>query len=225
MVRLKNEIAVGILFFIGLAVLGYFTFTMKDEIFETRSYTMMTAEFQSINGRQKGERVRMFGVDVGSVTKIQLSGRMVTVKFKFYEDTPFYENYKVSINAQSIMMGKYLAVDPGTPYTGTRRNSEIDRTQTLAGTTPIDVLDLVQVMLAENRDDLRASTRNVREMSQEMKEVMAKINSGQGTLGKLVNEDQTKDAKQLMKEVRDTVEDAREQAPVTSFIRSVLLFL
>jgi phospholipid/cholesterol/gamma-HCH transport system substrate-binding protein len=225
MIRLKNEIAVGILFFLGLAILGYFTFSMKDEIFETRQYQTMSVEFASINGLQKGERVKMFGVDVGSVTKIFLNGRSVTVRFKMYEDTPFYENYKVTVNAQSIMMGKYLSLDPGTPYTGEQENKVIDRTKPLKGATPIDVLDLVQVMLAENRDDLRASTRNMRELSDDMKQVMAKINSGQGTLGKLVNEDQTKDAKNLMKEVRDTVEDAREQAPVTSFIRSVLLFL
>ena len=225
MIRLKNEIAVGVLFFVGLAILGYFTIAMKDEIFETRKFTMMSAEFQSVNGLQKGERVKMFGVDVGSVTSIRLNGRSVSVHFKMYEDTPFYENYRVTICAQSIMMGKYLSLDPGTPMTGKKENAMIDATKPLKGVTPIDVFDLVQTMLAENRDDIRASTRNIRQFSGEMNEVMAKINKGQGTIGKLVNEDQTQNAKELMKEVRDTVEDAREQAPVTSFIRSVLLFL
>jgi len=225
MIRLKNEIAVGILFFIGLAILGYFTIIMKDEIFDTRKAYAMSAEFPSINGLQKGERVKMFGVDVGSVTKIILKGRTVVVFFKIYEDTPFYENYKVTICSESIMMGKFLSIDPGTPFSGQQANAMVDKKKPLYGEAQTDVMELVQNILSENRSDVRASIQNIRATSNDFKQISDKINRGQGTIGKLINEDQTQGAKELMKEVRDTVEDAREQAPVTSFIRSVLLFL
>ncbi len=48
--------------------------------------------------------------------------------------------------------------------------------------------------------------------------------TGQGTLGKLVNENKVyNNADDLIKELKDTMEDAREQAPITSFIRAALL--
>ncbi|MGL4368901.1 MAG: MlaD family protein [Spirochaetota bacterium] len=225
MVRVRNEIAVGILFFIGMAILGYFTIIMKDEIIDTRSYSMMSAEFPFINGLQKGERVKMFGVDVGSVTKITLNGRKVLVVFKIYEDTLFYENYYVTIRSESIMMGKYLSIDPGTAMTGDTANAVIDKTLPLSGIAPSDMMALAEDILAENRSDIRSSVSNIKIISSDLKDVTGKINRGEGTLGKLINEDQTKEAGQLMKEVRDTVEDAREQAPVTSFLRAIITFL
>jgi phospholipid/cholesterol/gamma-HCH transport system substrate-binding protein len=224
-VRLKNELAVGILFFVGISVLGYFTIVMKDEIFDSKDYYQYIADFPSINGLKKGERVKMFGVDVGSITGIGITGRMVRVNFRVYEDLTFYENYILKIRAESIMMGKHLQIDPGTPFTGEKKNAVVDTRKPLIGQNPVDVIAMVEDMLSENRADIRESVSNARALSKNLKEVTDKINKGEGTLGKLVTEDQTQGVKDLVQEVRDTVEDAREQAPVTSFIRSVLTFL
>ena len=225
MINLRNELAVGLMFFIGLAILGYFTIVMKDEIFETRLSHPMSAEFPAINGLQKGERVKMFGVDIGAVTKISLNGRKVLVDFKIYEEQVFYENYLVEIRAESIMMGKFLAIDPGTEYSGKKKNEVMDISKPLQGKVPVDVIALMENILTENRSDVRESVSNIKTISANIKDVTGKITRGEGTLGKLLTEDQTKDAQQLMKEVRDTIEDAREQAPVTSFIRSIITFL
>lgn len=222
---LKNEIAVGIIFFLGMTILGYFTIIMKDEVIDTRSYRMVKAEFPYVNGLQKGEKVKMYGVTVGSVTSVAIEGSKVAVNFKFVSDTPFYENYTIRIRQESIMMGRYLEVYPGTPMTKNKPNKIVSPSDPIYGLAPTDVLALFEDILSENRSDLRASVSNMKEMSASLKDVTEKINTGKGTLGKLVNEDQTQDAKDLIKEVRDTVEDAREQAPITSFIRTVLTIL
>jgi phospholipid/cholesterol/gamma-HCH transport system substrate-binding protein len=53
--------------------------------------------------------------------------------------------------------------------------------------------------------------------------VTAKLSSGEGTIGRLLMHDKMyQDADDLVKELRESVEDAREQAPVTSFIRAAL---
>lgn len=222
---LKNEIAVGILFFIGMSILGYFTIIMKDEVIDTKTYHEVKADFPFVNGLQKGEKVKMYGVTVGSVISVNIEGDHVSVRFKMISDSVFYENYALRIRQESIMMGRYLDVYPGTPLTGKKRNDPIDLRIALSGTAPTDVMVLLEDMLSENRSDLRMSMANFKDVSGNLKEVTAKINNGQGTLGKLVNEDQTQDAKALIQEVRDTVEDAREQAPITSFIRTVLTIL
>jgi phospholipid/cholesterol/gamma-HCH transport system substrate-binding protein len=222
---LKNEIAVGILFFIGMSILGYFTIIMKDEVIDTKSYHEVRADFPFVNGLQKGEKVKMYGVTVGSVISAEIEGDHVSVKFKMVSDALFYENYALRIRQESIMMGKYLDVFPGTAMTGAKKNRLVSIKEPLTGTVPTDVMVLLEDMLAENRSDIRTSMANFKDVSGNIKDITAKINNGQGTLGKLVNEDQTQDAKALIQEVRDTVEDAREQAPITSFIRTVLTIL
>jgi len=59
--------------------------------------------------------------------------------------------------------------------------------------------------------------RNLRSFSE-------KLNSGQGTLSKLLTDDKiANQASDLLEQLRDTIEDAREQAPVTSFIKAALM--
>ena len=86
----------------------------------------------------------------------------------------------------------------------------------LTGLTIGDPLTKISEVIDENREDLKATVQNISEFTE-------KINKGEGTIGKLVNEDSIHDETgKLIKELRDTVEDSREQAPVTSFIRAAL---
>ena len=55
--KIRNEIAVGLLFFVALAVLGYFTIIMKDDLFESRTYYYMTVIFPNIEGLGKSDRI------------------------------------------------------------------------------------------------------------------------------------------------------------------------
>lgn len=225
MARVRNEIAVGVLFFLGMAILGYFTVMMKDEIFDTRTYRSYVADFPSVNGLQKGERVKMFGVPVGSVTDITIVGRSVRIFFKLSEKVPFYSNYSLEIRSESIMMGKYIDIDPGTVMSENKPNELVDRKTVLIGNEPIDMMAAIETVIKENRSNLRASIANLKDISEDVKEVTDKIARGEGTIGKLVKEDQTQGVKDLVKEARDTLEDSREQAPITSFIRSILTVL
>jgi phospholipid/cholesterol/gamma-HCH transport system substrate-binding protein len=222
---LKNELAVGILFFVGMIILGYFTIIMRDEFIETRQYTLVKIEFPEINGLQKSERVKMMGVSVGSVNNIFLRNRSVIVELKMYENISFYENYSIRIRQESLLSGKFVSIDPGTPQTGSHQNLQVNTSVPLRGDRPSDLFALVEDVLSENRSDIRVSVSNLREISNNLKDVTGKISRGEGTIGKLINEDQTQGVKELVKEVRDTVEDAREQAPITSFIRSILTIL
>ena len=47
---MKNEIVVGIFFFIAILILGYFTVIMSGDIFETREYYRMTVVFRNVEG-------------------------------------------------------------------------------------------------------------------------------------------------------------------------------
>jgi phospholipid/cholesterol/gamma-HCH transport system substrate-binding protein len=56
-----------------------------------------------------------------------------------------------------------------------------------------------------------------------IKSITQKIDEGKGTLGKLINDNRVhENTDGLIKELRDAIEDTREQAPITSFIRAAL---
>jgi len=67
-------------------------------------------------------------------------------------------------------------------------------------------------------DDLRAAVGKLDEGLGSFKSITAKLDKGEGTLGKLVaDEGLYVEARRLLKEAREAVEDAREQAPITAF--------
>lgn len=78
-------------------------------------------------------------------------------------------------------------------------------------------------LISENREDVRRTIQNVAEITD-------KVNNGRGTIGMLINDNQlhenantlVTDARVVVREMRESLEDTREQAPVTSFIRAAL---
>lgn len=94
---------------------------------------------------------------------------------------------------------------------------------TLQGESSGDPVAGFSEMISENR-------RNVRETIENIRSITGKINNGNGTLGLLVNDDElhqnantlVSDAQTVVTEIRESLEDTREQAPVTSFVRAAL---
>jgi phospholipid/cholesterol/gamma-HCH transport system substrate-binding protein len=68
-------------------------------------------------------------------------------------------------------------------------------------------------------DKLDGTVKNAEKAAGEIAQVAEKINKGQGTIGKLVTDDAIfRETKSLLKELRESVEDLREQAPINAFI-------
>ena len=78
-------------------------------------------------------------------------------------------------------------------------------------------------LIAENRGDIREIIVNIKEITQ-------KTNEGKGTLGKLLNSNELHDnvnstvgdVQIMINDLKEGLEDTREQAPVSSFIRAAL---
>ncbi len=93
----------------------------------------------------------------------------------------------------------------------------------LQGKSSGDPIGALSELISENRVNVRSTIKNIRDITD-------KINQGEGTLGLLINDDALHrntsdlitDADDVVEELRNTFEDAREQAPVTSFLRAVL---
>ncbi|MBI5373903.1 MAG: MCE family protein [Candidatus Schekmanbacteria bacterium] len=80
-------------------------------------------------------------------------------------------------------------------------------------------------VISENRENLKETIVKVKETSENLNSILTKVNKGEGTLGKLVNDTELYDtAKKSLKELGDSAEQASELSPISTFMGS-LLFL
>lgn len=223
MAKVKNEIAVGIMFFVATIILGYFTIAMKDDIFDTRDYYKAIIEFPSVFGLQRGDNVKVFGVNSGSVDEIELKDNNVYVHVKLYNNFTLYENYDIKIRQEGMLSGKCITIMPGYSFVDGKNFAVIDKTKVIKGMRSQDLIAALEDVISENRDNIRVAITNLREITENLRSISGKIEKGQGTIGKLINQDELhEDSVDLVSELRESIEDAREQAPITSFIRTAL---
>jgi phospholipid/cholesterol/gamma-HCH transport system substrate-binding protein len=152
------------------------------------------------------------------------------VELKMFEEFDLYENYEIKIRAESMITGKYVGITPGFPFSENAVFDRVDRTELLTGKESGDVMAMLEDLISDNKDDLRTSIANLRSVSQSfevtannLQQITDRINKGEGTVGRLINQDKLyHNTNDLVTELRETIEDTREQAPVTSFIRAAL---
>ena len=186
----------------------------------------------------------------------EIVGQRVAITVELVRPVVFYKNYAVAIKSESLLGGKLVAIDPGTAldrktqkplerldiksYTPgelkqqstTALDMEIKRRSLapqlaafndLQGTTTGDPVAGLAEILEDNRGNVKRTLDNIAQITD-------KINTGRGTVGRLINDDELHrnastlltDAQIVIKELRESLEDTREQAPVTSFIRAAL---
>lgn len=214
---MKQEIAVGIIVIMALTVLGYFTIIMGGEIFETHTYYPMTVVFRDVEGLSKDDKVRINGVLSGYVDSVELIDNNVVVKLRLYNHFTLYENYEIMVRNETALAGKYVSINPGMPMGENGKQYAVITTRdNLVGTSVPDPFTMLSRLIADNRGNVNATVKNLRDITD-------KINSGKGTLGKIISEDTVHgQATDLIKQLQDTIEDTREQAPITSFLRAAL---
>lgn len=214
---MKKEISVGILFLVAMSILGYYTIIMTGEFLRNNQSYPITVLFNNVEGLSEKDRVKINGVVAGKVTNIELlDDSKVLVALSMNRKFRLYKGYTIKISSESTLGGRYVGINPGKPFEDNIQNEEILSREYLNGTSLPDPLSMLSEFIAENRENVYETIQNVRSITH-------KINSGQGTLGKLINEDRIHDnADSLVKELRDAIEDTREQAPITSFLRAAL---
>ncbi len=214
---MKKEIVVGIFFIIAMAILGYYTIIMTGGLFDRPDVYYITVRFPSVGGLNTKTKVRVNGVVSGEVERIDLDeNNVVAVNLKMTRRFRLYANYQISIQSEGALGLRYVSINPGNRMINNQLVEEIQDYANLEGRSIGDTLAMISELIAENKDNVYNTIKNIREVTE-------KINKGHGTLGKLINEGKVHDSTEgLIRELRDAIEDTREQAPVTSFIRAAL---
>ncbi|PJZ68411.1 ABC transporter substrate-binding protein [Leptospira perolatii] len=238
---------VGAIFSAALVVIGYFTVVTEGGPIQRRG-EFLKINFKNSEGIKVGNKVTVQGVPFGYVSSIRLiqiddegnvmpEGEVgvatrVEVSILLKEKIKLYENYDITIRNESLLAGRVISIDPGSMEPPPESKLEVGKVYqpvnyeagaSLKGRVLQDPLVSLSELIAENRGDIRRTFSNIADIT-------TKVNTGDGTLGRLINRDDLHtnintvltDAQIVIRELREGLEDTREQAPVTSFIRAAL---
>ncbi|MFE6609406.1 MCE family protein [Amycolatopsis sp. NPDC057786] len=135
--RLGQSLARGftIAIVLALVVAGALWWTLKDA-----GRNHVTAYFAGTVGLYEGNSVRMLGVDMGTVTKIQPMGNQVRVELEYDRSVPVPADAKAIIVSPSLVSDRYVQLAPA--YKGGPRIADgavigLDRTE-----VPLEVDEL-----------------------------------------------------------------------------------
>jgi phospholipid/cholesterol/gamma-HCH transport system substrate-binding protein len=173
----KRAIIVGIFICLGLAIFIVTIFTMGGEKKSFSKKIAAKVMFTDINGLQEGDNIWFSGVKVGTVKKIDLRGNAkVELTLNIDEKaTPFIKkDAKVKISSDGFIGSKLIVI--------------FDGTETAPPVTENDYLQSVNMPNTEDLfNTLQANNENLLAITGNFKEIAKRINTGEGTVGSLLN--------------------------------------
>jgi phospholipid/cholesterol/gamma-HCH transport system substrate-binding protein len=270
MAKLSAEAKVGLLVIVGSVLLLYMTFAVgKYEFGKKEGYTLQ-ATFDSVAGLDTKSSVRMAGVKIGLVEKVELEDSRAKVTLRINPEVKIAHGTEAMIKTMGLLGEKYVEFVPvknkmpqkpspagvsyyreGERVQATISPSDVDKlinqlssisddikqvtaslsqvfgtergarsmedilgdlrqttanikefSTTLQGDGSVMVMRLNELVaslngvVGENRDNLKVTMENIKEASKNAElalssidETVRKIDSGQGTIGKLLNDE------------------------------------
>ncbi len=190
----SQKIKIGLFAFVGLVVLllAVFFIGSKKNMFSSTFNVYGT--FKNVSGLQVGNNVRFAGINVGVVEAINIvTDSSVRVDLTLNNTVKKFvkTDSKLSIGSDGLMGDKLVVLAPG----GITSNQEVADGGRLASVNPVDVDRII--------NKLTRVADNAEKMTGSLAEIVGKVNSGQGSIGRLLNSDK------LSKSLESTVAQAK----------------
>jgi len=163
------EVLVGLFMFIILIALGVFTIVLSRQNFLQKKYPIKVV-FEEVGGLREGDHVFLRGTQVGVVKSTHLENNHVIVRTDLDVPVQFREGYKVEVLASSMLGGKLMKL-----YEGPLEAIPLDPDVVIRGEIPVDILE-----------ELGVAVGGFREMTEGLV-------AGEGTLGKLLQDEEAYD--------------------------------
>lgn len=171
-VRLGLFVAGGLLLF----VLAVFIIGKQKNLFNP--VYKLTTTFFNISGLQVGNNIRYSGINVGTVDRIKIINDS-TVKVDMFirkEVSQFIKtDCEVAIGSEGLIGDRLLHITQGSSNSPLAKEG-----QHLNSAEPVETDEIMA--------SLQITAGNAEIISQELAEIMIKVNSGNGTLGRLIQD-------------------------------------
>ncbi|HTB80989.1 MAG TPA: MlaD family protein [Opitutaceae bacterium] len=221
---------IGLFFLVG-AVLIWITFeALHNGGFHGRKGYALTAGFEDLKQLKIGDEVRMAGVTIGSVEQARLGAHRAEVVLRIDPEVKIANDATAGVASAGLLGTNYIAFDLGTstePYAPdtevhTKSNADLntvmaeigDLGKKLEGTFNSissitqgengqpGLFQRLDKLVADNGDKITTTMTN-------LQDITTKINQGQGTMGRLINDPKLHD--ELLATV-DEIKSAATQA-------------
>ncbi len=179
----RKEAVVGIVFFATLVVLGAFTIVIGNYN-PLKPPKSMWVFFDDVAGLREGNVVRIAGLEVGQVKKMALRPRGVMAMLVVQRTVRLHPNYRVRVRAFSPLGGKYVDIERGDlsqPPIEVPEVEPLTPDGALKGATEAEFISELADLAEKVKPLVISAVANVRDVTE-------KINTQQGTLGKLVGD-------------------------------------
>jgi len=170
-----------------LAILATGIFIIGSKKYLFRSTYELQTKFASVAGLDAGADVEVGGVHSGTVRSIELphkSGELVTVVMELNKSTQdiIRQDSVASIQTEGLLGNQYVALS-----FGSQDKPEVRSGDTIPSIPPLEMaalLDEANGLLGQGK----TAMVNINKVAEHLNSVSAKIDSGQGTVGALVND-------------------------------------
>ncbi|NUN49156.1 MAG: MCE family protein [Candidatus Brocadiae bacterium] len=205
-----NTFKVGMLFFVALVILGAATVSVGNLDFLQKTWDLQV-HFVNVGGLKTGDPVRVSGLDMGRVKALELRPDGVLVTLRMTTDIDLKEDYGFEVMMSTLVGGRHIAVEQGTPG-----RKSVDKSVVLRGRAPGSAVDEIADLVRENRDSVRDFVANLKEISESLKR-------GDGTLGRLLKDEGLYDeARAALGEIRAGVAEVKKAGAVIEDVKKQL---
>jgi len=189
-----QKVKIGVFVIAGLAVLILAVFFIGNKKSLFSATFNVHGLFKNVNGLQVGNNARLAGINVGVVELIQIvNDTTVNVVLNLNENVRKFikKDARLSIGSDGLMGDKLVVILPG----GAETNETVKNGDQLAGINPFDVDKIINkfTKIADNAGDL----------VQGLSLLVNKVNSGKGSIGRLLNNDK------MARDLEGTVNQAK----------------
>ena len=178
------ELIVGTFMFMILLALGYFTIVLGHANLFVKKFPL-TVEFEDVMGLRKDDNVVQRGMTFGKVKSLHIEGDKVSVLCLLDSPVRLRKDYRITIVTTSILGGRYMEIKEGSPSADYLADGV-----TPQGERPYDLMAEAATVVHDIRFALNEGgiLTNLESAIASAKDIVGKVNQGEGTLGRLVND-------------------------------------
>lgn len=230
--NLHHTARVGLFFLLGVALIWVTYETLGNTSSLKKTGYTLVAGFDNLKELKAGDDIRMAGVRIGAVETTRLAGRRAEAVLRIDKRTEIAADAEATIASAGLLGTNYIAIDlgsPGAPALApgseipTRASADLNTIMTqlgelggkLEGTLgsigEVFQGDADQPGLFQRLDTLLSeNSTKIDEVMTNLQDITAKLNRGEGTLGKLINDPQLHDELlATVGEIKGAASDAR----------------
>ena len=109
----RSDFAVGVFAIVVVLIAAFMSVKISDFSFGSKKGYRLFVNFKNIAGLDIKTKIRVAGVDVGTIEKIELVGGYAKITLRMYPDIALYNDTSAIIRASGLLGDKYLALEPG----------------------------------------------------------------------------------------------------------------